>query len=317
MKTRFIVFLLPCIFLSFSCARSQSYKRERDHMASAQAEEDRKKVLDETNQFSAPKKRTVILPVWNDTPLKSNISEDAKEIIKDKLREQGRLNIVEDRHVNKKSSDLYVDADKINVAEAVDKGQQWGVSLIIVGKIGKIVVRQKDEDVGFLRPSVMRASVDLELRMVDVAGAKEVGVGLASGVAEGSALNVMGMSREDSEEYRNELINEAAGKAVDSALVSLTKELDRVSWQGRVVKVSGNRIYINAGRATGLHVGDILKVLSRGQDIYDPESGLYLGRTEGKVKGTLEVLEYFGEDGSATKLHSGGNFQESDLVQLY
>ena len=64
-------------------------------------------------------------------------------------------------------------------------------------------------------------------------------------------------------------------------------------------------------------MGDILKVMTEGQEIYDPESGALLGVSKGQVKGTLEVIDYFGPDGSVAILHSGGSVTEGDFVQLY
>ena len=79
----------------------------------------------------------------------------------------------------------------------------------------------------------------------------------------------------------------------------------------------GSKVYINAGRQSGLNVGDILKVMTEGQEIFDPESGALLGVSKGQVKGTLEVIDYFGADGAVTILHSGGSVTEGDFVQLY
>ena len=57
--------------------------------------------------------------------------------------------------------------------------------------------------------------------------------------------------------------------------------------------------------------------MTEGQEIYDPESGALLGVSKGQVKGTLEVIDYFGPDGSVAILHSGGSVTEGDFVQLY
>jgi hypothetical protein len=51
--------------------------------------------------------------------------------------------------------------------------------------------------------------------------------------------------------------------------------------------------------------------------VYDPESGAMIGVSQGEVKGTLEVVDYFGDDGAITILHSGGSVTEGDFVQLY
>ena len=64
-------------------------------------------------------------------------------------------------------------------------------------------------------------------------------------------------------------------------------------------------------------MGDILKVMTPGDDIYDPATGAFLGRTNGQLKGTVEVVDFLGTDGAVTEIHTGGNFQVQDLVQLY
>jgi hypothetical protein len=84
-----------------------------------------------------------------------------------------------------------------------------------------------------------------------------------------------------------------------------------------VAKIIGNRIYINAGKTSGIQVGDVLKVLTEGEEIFDPENGAFLGQSLGEVKGTLEIIDYFGEDGATAIIHSGGSVQEGDYVRLY
>jgi hypothetical protein len=130
-------------------------------------------------------------------------------------------------------------------------------------------------------------------------------------------LVIFGESAEENREARAELVSLAIEDGIRRAMPALRNEIDRVSWRGRIAKIVGGKIFVNAGRATGLNLGDILKVTTSGADVYDPESGVFLGRTEGEIKGTLEVVDYFAEDGAVAKVHSGGNFQESDMVQLY
>ena len=93
--------------------------------------------------------------------------------------------------------------------------------------------------------------------------------------------------------------------------------IDKLSWEGRVALVTGDRIYINAGRLSGIQMGDILKILEKGQEIFDPESGGFLGDSPGRMKGTIEIVSYFGKDGSIGVIHSGSGFKENDKAELY
>lgn len=311
----YLLILLVALSLN-ACSRSPAYRREANNTR-PQTPETRQKVINKVHNFNAPKKRAVVLPFWNNTPIKGHFEVLSKNALKDLLLSQGRVNLVDEKEVSVRSEDFYLDPEKVDVAHVVENGRKWGVSLIILGRITKIVVRRQDEDVGLLRPSKSLAAAEIELRMIDVAGGKEVAMGQGAGSGESSSLNVFGVDREQNDEYRDEIVTAAIQDAVTKAIPSLNREIDRIQWRGRIAKVIGNRVYVNAGRATGINIGDILKVTTPGTDIFDTETGLYLGRTQGELKGTLEVADFFGEDGAVAKVHSGGNFQEGDAIQLY
>lgn len=99
------------------------------------------------------------------------------------------------------------------------------------------------------------------------------------------------------------------GKLVDS--------LSQVTWEGRIAALQGEKIYLNVGQVTGLQIGDILKVVEDGSEVYDPEIGYHIGKVSGKVKGTLEVVGYFGQDGAVGVIHSGAGFKENDRIEIY
>jgi hypothetical protein len=309
--------ILALAFVFVSCARSPGYKQEKEAVKRPQSEREREKVMEAVQKFSSLRKRAVLLPFWNDTPVKGRFEVSAKNALREMMLEQNRLNIVDERDISLRSQDFYLDSDKLNVAHVAENGKKWGVSLVVLGRLSKIVFRRKDEDVGFLRPSSAVAAVNLELRLVDVNLAKEIALGEGAGTSESSSLNLFGADRDDTEEYRNEIVTEAIADGVRKAMPALNKEIDRIQWRGRIAKISGTKLYVNAGRATGLNIGDILKVSSQGQDVFDPDTGIFLGRTNGDLKGTLEVTEFFGEDGAITRIHSGANFLEGDVIQLY
>jgi hypothetical protein len=306
------------LLLAFAaCARSPQYNREKVKSGLGQSQGERDNVMEKAQKFAPLRKRAIVLPLWNDTPVKGKFEVQAKNSLRDSLLDTNKLNLVDEKEVPLRSQDFYLDSDKLDVAHVSENGKKWGVSLVIVGRISKIAFRRQDDDVGLLRPTAAKAAVSVELRLVDVAQAKEIALGEGAGLSENSTMNLFGTNQEDAEGYRNEVVAEALNEAVRKALPSLIKEVDRIQWRGKIIKVTGARLYVNAGRATGLQVGDILKVNSQGSDIFDPDSGLFLGRTAGDLKGTLEVMDFFGDDAAITRVHSGANFQEGDVIQLY
>ncbi|MEQ1724197.1 MAG: hypothetical protein ABL930_13585, partial [Pseudobdellovibrio sp.] len=97
----------------------------------------------------------------------------------------------------------------------------------------------------------------------------------------------------------------------------LAESLKHIIWEGRIAALQGDRIFINVGQISGVQVGDILKVVDDGNEIYDTELGYHLGKVPGKAKGTLEVVGFFGQDGAVSVIHSGAGFKENDRIELY
>src|SRR3989338_4609326 len=117
-----------------ACARSTAYRSERPAPEDPEAlREEREEKMGKVKKFAAPKKRTVVLSFWNDTPVKGRFTKVGQASLKGALKETGSVNIVDDYKITAKSQDFYVDREKINVEELTKIGRQWAVSLIAVG----------------------------------------------------------------------------------------------------------------------------------------------------------------------------------------
>jgi len=81
--------------------------------------------------------------------------------------------------------------------------------------------------------------------------------------------------------------------------------LDRLDWFCRIAKVEGEEVYINAGRLTGLKVGDVMDVFRSGG------SG-----ERGEVKGKIKISAFFGIDASMGRLIQGKNPNVNDILKL-
>ncbi len=98
-------------------------------------------------------------------------------------------------------------------------------------------------------------------------------------------------------------------KAIDLTIASLgrslAKELDGMDWFCRIAKVDGEDVYINAGRLTGLKVGDVMEVFRAGRP-----------GEQGEVKGRIKVSAFFGIDASMGRLIQGKNPDVNDILKL-
>jgi hypothetical protein len=97
-------------------------------------------------------------------------------------------------------------------------------------------------------------------------------------------------------------------KAIDLTLSdlsrSLSRELDRVDWSCRIVRVDGEEIYLNAGRLTGLKVGDIL-------DVFPPSQSA----GQATPKGRIQISGFLGVDASVGRSVDGSRPEMTDILR--
>jgi len=104
----------------------------------------------------------------------------------------------------------------------------------------------------------------------------------------------------------------ARGLAIDRALRELSIQVRDVAafvpWYGRVVAVEGDRIYLNAGKESGLGIGMALNLYRSGKIIEK------LGYAPGQKAAIVEIRGFVGTDGAFAAVREGGKAQVSDLV---
>jgi hypothetical protein len=131
-----------------------------------------------------------------------------------------------------------------------------------------------------------------------------------------SGRNPVFLSRE-----KGDLSSEKAKiKAVDLSIEIIAEDLLKgvlsLDWHARIASIDKDKIYINAGRLSGLEKGGTIEVYSPGEEVIDPKTNMPLGKTKGNYKGDLEIVELFGVDASWARIKKGSNFSVTDLVYL-
>lgn len=104
----------------------------------------------------------------------------------------------------------------------------------------------------------------------------------------------------------------ARDSALDVALAELAVNVKYVvallPWYGKVTERDGDRAYINAGKESGLRIGQILSVYHGGKVIPG------LGFTPDERISTLEISGFIGTDGAYGVVREGKGIRANDLV---
>lgn len=314
MKAGLIVMML----LAVGCTRSPEFQKDQDFYKNDDSYYDRgKSATDRVEAAGQPKKKVMVFAFWNDTPVRAPIlGAFGADELKRGLSISRRLIVPKDLSTMLTTDD-FVSGEKVKVAQLIREGRRLGVAVVAIGRITKIVFRQRGDEIGIFRQKQSLTSVAVELKIFDVAAGREVAALGRTGETTANASVAMEEENLESQDFRTEMAKLALRNAVTSLVPDVIRTIEKMVWQGRIAKLTGTKVYVNAGKSSGLVSGDILKVLSMGDDVYDPKTGAYLGRAPGQLKGTLEVVDFIGTDGAVSEVHTGGNFQEGDVVQLY
>lgn len=106
-------------------------------------------------------------------------------------------------------------------------------------------------------------------------------------------------------------------KEFDSVAEKISDDVVRATeWSCRIVKIEDGKVFLNAGRLTGLHPGDRLRVFARGKEVSDPITGRSLGFATGDMKGELVIENLFSVDASEAKIVLGAGMEIGDTVKM-
>jgi curli biogenesis system outer membrane secretion channel CsgG len=205
--------------------------------------------------------------------------------------------------VERTSLDLILKEQGLATAGAVTPhtaakvGNLLGVKYIVVGGIDKFAIN--DTKAGFrgIGGNLQQAQTTINLRFIDTTTGERV---LAvSGEAEvrkgGGFFKDASASRDAQWGIASEAIEKASRVMFDKFvnggyLERLASAARPAALEARVVKIDGQRIWINIGAQAGVKVGDTFNVFHVGDALIDPVTGASLGADE-KQTGSAAVSE--------------------------
>jgi len=268
--------------------------------------------------FSGLKKKIVLLTFFNESPYGGeDLAVTASEELKRELDRTGEFIIdTMSSQIFGNSKEIYAGGG-VKLVQLSRRAKTAGINFVIYGRVVEARIREKSDEIGLVRETKSYSEAKVELRVFDVNNNKEIFTETIKGYADDSTYRLFNTNREEHLAYRRDLLRYSVKVAVRMGIPRVLEVASKLDWVGRVAKIIGSKIYINAGRRSGIQISDILKVITEGQEIFDPETGALIGLSKGEVKGTVEVIDYFGPDGAVAILHSGGSVGEGDFVQLY
>jgi curli biogenesis system outer membrane secretion channel CsgG len=188
----------------------------------------------------------------------------------------------------------------VDPATAANVGKLLGVRYILTGAVDSFTInstRAATNRLGGVGVNSVSAETIISMRIIDTQTAErlvavnaEGKVSKGGGAFRGTSLSrdaEWGLASEAAEKAAQELVKKFVAGNYASRFVA---EGVNTKLEGKVIKVDGDRAWINLGSSAGLKVGDRFTVFAVGEALIDPDTGANLGSTDEQT-GTAEVVE--------------------------
>ncbi len=247
------------------------------------------------------KRRVLVLPLADTTNYKEeHLDEMTTKKLISRLENSGAIIVVDPNTLN-------LSADPSTPEAMKTLNELYGVQAVVKGALSDVYASTSKID-GANDKEVSFALCKISLEIYNTETGKIL--------RRLSARNPFFLSRENGEMSSDRAKVKAINVAIELIADDLLKSLLSLDWHGRIASIETDRVFLNAGRLSGLEKGDVLEVYSPGVQIIDKTTNLPLGKTKGSYKGDVEVVEVFGVDASWAKITKAASFMPTDLVYL-
>lgn len=193
----------------------------------------------------------------------------------------------------------------VSPESAVKMGQLIGADYFVMGKIEMLKAGIKRKKVPYtdIVRSLYTGKMVVNVRIVDSRGGRIV------------AAEKMTVEHEDrnpkgeltADEFLEALKEKTVKKIVNGVVTGV--------FPLKIMKVTGDTVYINRGSGVDFEVGDHLSVLTQGETLIDPDTGESLGSMEEEV-GVVEVTSIQKKFSKAKVISGAGSIKKDALVRV-
>jgi hypothetical protein len=254
------------------------------------------------------KRKVAILNFENNTSYKEEkIGEAVAKKLSDKLEATQRVVTLDTTVVSEMLNREGFKFENLSDASVIKRAHQsLGIQAVALGTVTDVSLlsskasETSDEEVTF-------ATAKVETRLIDASTGNLLKTFIGRSPIFGT--------KETGEYSRGKAVLKAIELSLDDILEGFLRQLDLLDWTTTVTKVEGENIYLNAGKLSGIRIGDTLEVFEPGKEIFHPTSNLSLGWTTGKLKGAVKVTDLFGVDAAIGRVAQGAGFSSNDVVK--
>lgn len=245
------------------------------------------------------------------------------EMLSNALVQSERFVVLERQNINQvlDEQDFANSNRTAKALKSAETGKVIPSQLLIVGTVTDFVEANKGSGGGIsflgVRVNTSKASTQIGviLRIIDSSTGQVLDSVSIKGEAKGGMFGgdacvgdvCTGGSSSSGESYAaatEGLIQEAVDEIVDRTR--------NIPYRGKLIRISGETLYANAGSRNGASPGDKFSVYSPGVELIDPDTGESLGNDMSKV-GSIQLVDVQEKFSRAVKV-TGGGFAKGHII---
>ena len=258
----------------------------------------------------SPKRKVVIAEFKNQTRFGSRrLGNNLTDVITTELVKSNRFIVLEREDLDKVMQEINF-SNTLGQGQLASERKFQDADYVITGAITKYSVNTTGNKGIVSSSKTQRAEISFDMKMINVRTGEVVLSDQGEGVSDVEYGTTLGVGSTGG--YDEGLEQEAFRAAAIDVMDNIIKTVDRTPWMANVAKISGNKLYINAGQKSNVEIGTKLGVYKQGEKI--EFNGKFLGFEENKV-GEAEVVDYLGEDAAILE-YKGETFSIPGVVKL-
>ncbi|MFO8056627.1 MAG: CsgG/HfaB family protein [bacterium] len=269
--------------------------------------------------MEGPKKRVGIFEFENKSRYgKNRLSNAAVDVLYTELQQADVFVLYERADLDEleKEYDL-IDSGRVNLDTAARAGKLVGVQAVVVGTISEFGIWEEAKDYGVYQKKMVIAETTVDVRVVNVTTGKVIFADSGTGRVEQELKTVLGFGEKST--FNETMADKALRSAMQKFTGNLVDTVMQIPWQGFVMDVDQRDgtevIYVNAGRVSGMAMGQELRVKSVTGKLTDPQTGEFKGyKTE--PLGKARVIDLTGEDVAVARMMEGSGAKRGDMVMI-
>jgi len=304
MKTKLLVASLLALTLTACSNNDNTSSVRKDNKIQSL------RTYDSVEGVVSPKRKVAIAEFKNETRFGSKrLGSNLTDVITTELVKSNRFIVLE-------REDLAKVMQEINFSSTLGQGQLASerefqdADYVITGAITKYSVNTTGNKGIISSSKTQRAEISFDMKMINVRTGEIVLSDQGEGVSDVEYGTTLGVGSTGG--YDEGLEQEAFRAAAIDVMDNIIETVDKTPWMANVAKISGNKLYINAGQKSNVDIGTKLAVYKQGEKI--EFNGKFLGFEETKI-GVAKVVDYLGEDAAILE-YKGESFTLPGIVKL-